>query len=391
MLNVRQHTTGMRADIESSPMNEPMLGGISVRQFLRAYWQKKFHFVSGAIADIEHMLDPREIVDLACKDGIESRLITRSRGRWEVTHGPFRASALKRLPQRDWTLLVQGVDSQLAAARELMMRFRFIPYARQDDLMVSIAPPGGGVGPHFDSYDVFLIQARGTRRWRFGTQRDLRLKRDTPLKILERFTPRHERVVHPGDLLYLPPNFAHDGVAETECMTCSIGFRAPEAAELTMALLQWLEDDLETKGRYADPELGSQAHPAEISGAMVKQLTRLARPIDSWRARLDRFLGCYLTEPKPNIWFSARTRPLRYSTFVSRAHRSGIRLDLKTRMLFRGRLVFMNGEMTDVGAADLAAFVALADHRELVPLPRVGEPTRRVFYQWYVNGYVNLG
>lgn len=371
-------------------MNDTILGGISTRQFLRAHWQKNFHFARGAIEGIERMFDPRELVELACKDGVESRLITRFRGRWQVSHGPFTPNTFKRLPNRDWTLLVQGVDTHNSAARELMMRFRFIPYARHDDLMVSIAPPGGGVGPHFDSYDVFLVQARGQRRWRFGAQRDLRLVRDAPLKILERFTPKHERRVDPGDLLYLPPRYAHDGVAETECMTCSIGFRAPSAPELTLALLQWLEDDVEAHGQYTDPTLSSRPHPSEISDAMTAQLARMVRPIESWRHRLDEFFGSYLTEPKLNVWFDRPRRPLAYAAFIGRARRSGIRLDLKARMLFRREHVFMNGEAVVVGKSDLGAFIALADDRKLIPLPRVGESSRRLVYQWYVNGYLTL-
>lgn len=371
-------------------MTQSALGAISPARFLRQHWQKRPFVARAAIDGIDAWISPQEILRLACRDDVESRLVTRFDKRWSVAHGPFRARELKRLPDRDWTLLVQGVDTLLPQARALMSLFSFIPYARQDDLMVSIAPPGGGVGPHFDSYDVFLVQARGRRRWRIGAQSDLRLIEDAPLKILKRFRHDREFVAEPGDVLYLPPSYAHDGVAETDCMTCSVGFRAPSASDLMLAFLQWLEDDIKPAGRYADPRLTVAEHPAEIGDAMVRQVARLLRPIGSWRSSMERFLGEHLTEPKPHIWFQPPTRPIPVREFTRRARNSGVRLGLKTGMLFRGRYVFMNGEAVEVRADSTAVFIELADRRELRPLPRCSVATVTQLYAWYRAGFVEL-
>ena len=192
---------------------------------------------------------------LACREDVESRLIRGSGTHWQLDHGPFRKSDFKRLPKTEWTLLVQSLNHFLPEADALLAHFDFIPHARLDDLMVSYAVPGGSVGPHFDSYDVFLLQGQGHRRWQIGTQTDLALLDDAPLKILRHFDAEDEWVLGPGDMLYLPPHVAHYGVAEDDCMTYSIGFRAPTTEELAQGFLMHLQDTLKLEGRYADPDL----------------------------------------------------------------------------------------------------------------------------------------
>ena len=204
---------------------------------------------------------------------------------------------------------MQGVNLHSEAADALLRRFAFVPFARLDDLMVSLAAPGGGVGPHVDSYDVFLLQGAGRRRWRYGRQRDLALRAGLPLKILRRFKPAHDAVLGPGDMLYLPPSYAHDGVAIDPCITYSIGFRAPATNELAVAFLDWLRDSLALDGRYADPDLRATREPARIGASMQRRCAGMLAAIRWDRAVADRFLGSWLSEPKPSVFFTSPARP----------------------------------------------------------------------------------
>lgn len=191
---------------------------------MRTHWQKKPLLIRQALSPDEmralHFpLSPERVLALAARHDVESRLIAQSRGRWSFNHGPFDERPLPSRKTRNWSVLVQGANLVEPAVEALMQRFRFIPDARLDDVMISFATDGGGVGPHFDSYDVFLLQAHGKRRWRISAQEDLTLIPDLPLKILANFRPEEEFVLEPGDMLYLPPHYAHDGVAEGDCMT----------------------------------------------------------------------------------------------------------------------------------------------------------------------------
>jgi 50S ribosomal protein L16 3-hydroxylase len=371
-------------------MKQRVLGDLTPQRFLRSHWQREPLFVKAAAPDIAQCFEPAMLIDLAQREEVESRLVLHRRGRWSVQHGPFSRTQLARLPSRGWSLLVQGADLHLEAARALMDLFSFVPHARQDDVMLSLSPAGGGVGPHFDSYDVFLLQGRGRRRWRIGAQRDLSLVAGAPLRILQRFRPERELMVEPGDLLYLPPRYAHEGVACTECITCSIGFRAPSAEEVVTSFLQWLPDRLELDGRYRDPGLALQAHPAEISSPMVRQLETMLRKIRWQRGTVEHFVGEHLTEPKAHVWFRVPERPLPLASFVRHAARRGVRLAHASRMLFRGDLVFINGECLRASLRHKATLIALADARKLAPWPDPPQQAVRQIYAWYRQGYVEL-
>ena len=206
-----------------------LLGGLSPARFMRRHWQKQPLLVRQAVPGFAPPLDRARLFALAADEAVESRLLVRDGARWKLRHGPLPRRALPPLARPGWTLLVQGVDLHVDAARTLLDRFRFLPEARLDDLMISYASDGGGVGAHVDSYDVFLLQASGRRRWQVAHQRDRRLVPDLPLKILRTFEPAQEWVLGPGDMLYLPPGWGHDGVAlGADCMTCSIGLRCAD-------------------------------------------------------------------------------------------------------------------------------------------------------------------
>ena len=372
-------------------MTKIRLAGLTVAEFLHGHWQKKPLLARDALSGPGDFPRRDELFELAAREDLESRLVIRDGRRWRVRHGPFTARTLARLGNGKWSLLVQGVDHALPAAERLLRQFAFIPYARLDDVMVSYAPPGGGVGPHFDSYDVFLLQGAGRRRWRIGPIHHRELLPDAPLRILRRFRPRREWVLHPGDMLYLPPHYGHDGVALTDCITVSIGFRAPGAQELGARFLEFLQDRLKLEGQYEDPDLAFQRRPAAIAPAMVRKARRMLQAI-RWDGRdVANFLGCHLTEPKAHVVFARPTRPLTARGFAAAALRHGLRLAPATRMLFHGNTIFVNGESRAVERGAAQALTGLADRRELAPGSRLQRQAVQTLYEWYRAGYILLG
>jgi 50S ribosomal protein L16 3-hydroxylase len=371
-------------------MRRFLLGNVPLREFLRDHWQRKPLLVRGALPGFQGLIDRTGLIAAACRESVSSRLVLRRGARWDVRCGPFRQRELLALPRRNWTLLVQEVNHFLPAADALMRRFAFVPLARLDDVMVSLAPPGGGVGPHVDSYDVFLLQGSGRRRWRVSAQRDLALIPDAPLKILKRFVPEQEWVLEPGDMLYLPPSYAHDGVAVDECTTYSIGFRAPTAQELGEAFLDHLRDKMELPGRYADPDLELQKDPAAIGARMTARIASMLAGIRWTRRDVARFLGGHLTEPKPHVFFTAPRLALPRSRFVAHAARHGVALALRSRMLFDRSRVYLNGETyAPVGAAAVV-LRKLANTGSLPAGTDMGAEVADLLYAWYRAGYLEL-
>ena len=331
-----------------------LLGGLSPRAFLRAYWQKRPLFVPQALPGFVGVLDKRALVSLAARDDVESRIVERRGKRWNTEHGPFKKNLQwKRV---DWTLLVSGVNLHLPAADELLRRFSFLPQARLDDVMVSYAAPRGGVGPHVDSYDVFLLQGPGRRRWTVAGR---------------------EYTATAGDLLYLPPGLEHDGVALEECYTYSIGFRAPRGAELAAAFLDWLHERGLPDAVYRDPGLAPMVHPARIPAGMLAFTEKLLLRIRWSRADVTDFLGRYLSAPKPYVVF----RPS-----ASRGRR--VRLDPKTQLLYQGEHFFLNGESFSAPKRAVPALQALADRR-VADLARLA-PLAAEVAEWRRAGYLHF-
>lgn len=364
----------------------PLLGGLTAAQFMRRHWQKKPLLVRQAIPQFEPPVLRAELFALAAEETVESRLVQLVKGAWKLRHGPFTRRALPTLQQPDWTLLVQGVDLHNDAVHALMQQFRFVPEARLDDLMISYASNGGGVGPHFDSYDVFLLQAHGKRRWRIGRQKDLSLREDIPLKVLAHFEPEEEFVLEPGDMLYLPPRYAHDGVAEGECMTYSIGFRAPARAELAQELLVRLAEDAADDDNallYRDAGQAAVAQPAAIPPGLQDfardALTRaLAQPLV-----LERALGEYLTEPKASVWFE----PGDVGVMLE-----GVRLDRRSRMMYDAQHIFINGESYRAAGRDATLMRRLADDRQLAArdLARASDDALELLSSWCDAGWAHV-
>lgn len=367
-----------------------LLGGLTREAFLREYWQKKPLLVRGAIPGFGGLLSAEELAGLACEDEVQSRLVLHKKGRWMLEHGPLDEARFGALPDRDWTLLVQEVNHHLEEADALLQRFDFIPHARLDDLMVSYAPDGGGVGPHFDSYDVFLLQGQGKRLWRVSQQADLSLVEGAPLRILSDFQTQQEYLLEAGDMLYLPPHVAHWGIAVGDCMTYSIGFRAPSAQELATQFLGYLQDRIDVPGMYDDPDLDLQSHPAEIGGSMVARVSEMLNAIRWQQADVTEFLGRYLSEPKAHVVFDP-PRAMTLPTFQKRLQTSAVRLDSKSRLLFHGHRFYMNGESVDVAESELAALTELADRRSLPPRAFADMVLVERLHSWYLAGYLRFG
>ncbi|MCY1167293.1 MAG: cupin domain-containing protein [Pseudomonadota bacterium] len=393
-----------------------LLAGLTPAQFMRRHWQKKPLLVRQALPGFRPVLSRAELFKLAAREEVESRLIVQNKTGWRMKQGPFAARSLPPLSQAEWTLLVQGVDLHDEKAHQLLQQFRFVPDARLDDLMISFATPGGGVGPHFDSYDVFLLQASGRRRWKISKQKDLTLQADVPLKILQNFEPEQEFVLEAGDMLYLPPRYAHDGIAEAatgpdgktaDCMTYSIGFRAPArrelAAELLHRLAEFSEDvaeaspgDAEGLGArrtsrgpvlYRDPDQTATARPAELPATLATFAAEAVLEALQDPLAVACALGEYMTEVKPSVWFDAP------GTEWDPSHGdAGLCLDARTRMMYDKHHVFMNGESYRAKGADARLMQRLADRRALSAreLGKASPDALDLLADWHEAGWVRV-
>ncbi len=352
----------------------PWLGGLSPNQFMARYWQKKPLLVRNAFPDFEPAVSIDEVLALCTQDTLQTRLIqsapkgrSRHSGNWSLAHGPFRKRDLPKISDPNWTVLVQQVNTLLPAADRFLDAFRFIPEARLDDLMISVAGPGGGIGAHVDSYDVFLIQAQGQRRWEIAQRFAPALIDGLPLKILKSFRAEHEWLLNPGDLLYLPPQVAHRGTAVgAACMTWSIGFRAPGRVALAdQAWSQHLEQFEESD--WHDPWLKASDRPGEIPEQLLAALTRQVLQTFPNRKALRSAIACVLSEPAPSAVFETPRPAPTLRGFSSAAKRHGIALSPASRLLYVDRAFYINGEAvsTPLTVSASAALRDLANHRRL--------------------------
>lgn len=340
-----------------------LLGGLSPQQFMRQYWQKKPLLIRQALPDFEPLVSENELWSFAASDEVESRVIQKTAQGWQFAHGPVQKAQSQS--KKDWTLLVQGMDVHEPAVHLLMQQFRFVPDARLDDVMISLAGQGGGVGPHFDSYDVFLLQAAGRRRWQISKQKDLALVDGAPLKILQNFKPTQEFVLEPGDMLYLPPRYAHDGVAlDAGCQTYSIGFRAPRAGELARELLHriaeeiadGMEDDPKLAKLYSDATQEATAQPGLLPPELTAFATQAVSKALADQTLIEQLIGEYLTDPKPNMYFEENRLSKRFSKVV---------LHPATRMNYDAKHLFINGQSFRCAGKDAKLLRKLADERTL--------------------------
>ena len=351
------------AEAAAAPLRR--LGTMPVAQFMEQYWQQRALCMRQVLRPFACPVTPEALFALAEDPDVESRLVTQNQGRWRLRHGPFASADLPARRSAAWTLLVQGVDLHHAGVAALAARFRFLPAARFDDVMISFATDGGGVGPHVDQYDVFLLQAQGRRRWRIARDFDPALVPGLPLRVLERFRHEEEWVLEPGDALYLPPGIAHEGMALGDCITISIGFRLPAWQEIADA---WQDRQARTAprdGRVPDATRRPTHAPARLPATMVNAVAHELQRIAPTRRDSARTLLEHLTEPKPNVVFDPPGSASGIARFRAAAARRGVRLDLRTRMLYEGPDIAINGELAQVTRPVAAVLRRLADRGRL--------------------------
>ena len=377
---------------KTDAIQHAFLGGMSPRDFMAKHWQKQWRLMRGALPAFEELIDSKTLFALACSDDVESRLIQREGKAWTLENGPFTKKRLAALPARDWTLLVQGLNLHVPAADALLRRFNFLPYARLDDVMISLAAPGGGVGPHFDSYDVFLLQGIGSRQWKISEQKDLELDPDAPLKILKKLKASETFDLIAGDMLYLPPHVAHDGVAtQTEgfCTTYSIGFRAPTHQEIADGFLDWIGATSELDGRLADPDLTTTTNPAQVPKIYQREIFAAIEKLQMDRSAIKQFAGCFATDVKPQIVFDAPDEPMLRAAFGKAAVSKGVTFAGATICLYDDEFLFINGEAFVI-KGDAMFWRTLADERYTLVSAKQASETIDALYAWYCDGWLRL-
>ena len=362
--------------IETRASKRQLLG-LPVDKFLRDYWQKKPLLVRQAFPGYQPPLTPEDLAGLACEDAALSRLVTyqRRKDRWELRTGPFAETDFPQLGKKDWTLLVQDMDKWDMDVRALLDRFRFLPAWRIDDVMISFATPGGSVGPHVDQYDVFLLQAQGRRRWQIDSDPDAPrgFRADAELKLLQEFSPSHDWVLEPGDMLYLPPGVPHHGEAIDACMTFSIGMRAPSQAELIVDLAEEIAAALPEESRYADPGLAESGDAFEIDEAAFARVDEALAALQSIAPALRReWFGRFITRYRASGEIGPAPRTPGFAAMEKSLGAGGLLLRhpfartawSRTPESLPGAMLFVSGECFPMDAKSahvLAAYEALDD------------------------------
>jgi 50S ribosomal protein L16 3-hydroxylase len=384
--------TQIKSNSESPVLT--MLGDLSVSQFMAEYWHQKPLLVRQAFADFKSPVDLDLVLQHAVSDDAEARLIEKKqdkqkRDQWVLTHGPL--DQLPKLSTPGWTVLMQGADTQSQDLSRLLGKFRFLPDARLDDLMISVASDQGGVGPHLDSYDVFLLQAHGQRHWRWGQVKDQSLQENQPVKLLANFKPSAQdftAVLEPGDMLYLPPGWAHDGVAQGTCMTFSIGLRASTYAELMSDVLGHLMDDLpdasNAKQRIVDKRKTATKKPAQLED---NELTGYLDWIDQFKpskAQAERLIAQHLTEPRQSVDFEVPERAMSLAAFEKSARKKGLEVHEASKALYRPNFIAVNGDIFDSRSKFLRT---LFDEKQLQPSDCSPEDWA-VLHLWYSYGWI---
>lgn len=371
-------------------MQERLPGGMAASEFLRRHWQREPLLVRNALPGLGAGPGKRKLFTLAGRSDVEARLVSRRNGRWNVWHGPLGRNQLARQPGRSWTLLVHGVNHHCTDVEQLLRRFSFLPQARLDDVMVSYAAPGGGVGAHYDRYDVFLVQGSGRRLWRLERKRRFAEVRGAPLRLIADFAPQEEYLLEPGDMLYLPPGWGHDGVALEPSFTYSIGFRAPRVAELAVALL----DDLQERGfpdrEYRDPGLRIARRPGQIGPQMLQFAESAMRSVRWSRADAHACLARFLTTPKQHVVFGRPARPRSRARFLAGLRSGAVHLDPRTQLLYYGRRFFINGEEFRPRRTQERPLAQLADRRTTGGGALARSGAGDLLYGWYQDGYLDL-
>lgn len=386
------------------PWPANILGGLDPGQFLDEYWQKQPLLIRAAVPGFEDPLSPDELAGLACEEGVAARLVVEKAAArpWQVRHGPFDEADFSRLPPSHWTVLVQDLNRYVPALDSLLDRFNFVPGWRVDDVMASYAPPHGTVGPHTDNYDVFLLQGMGRRRWQINANPDApcTLLDGPELRILANFEAEQEWLLEPGDMLYLPPGVQHYGVALEDCLTYSIGFRAPDRNELLGSLAHWLAEHVaDSSARYTDPDLALPAHPGEVSCNVLTRVRQLldTSVLNDWQL-LSWFAAFNTGNSAEQVdYFDSPDIDESELSGLWQRHGSLVRNPLSRYAYAHDgeRLVLcINGECEALAPACLPAVQQLCDQRRIaytqVEAHLQQSALRRCWHDWLAAGHVGV-
>ncbi len=378
----------------NSPVNPLKKEHVAV--FLSEFWQKKPLLIRQAIEDFTSPLSPDELAGLACETEVNARLLIEhinasgDQTPWSVEYGPFGENRFAELPETHWSLLVSDVEKHVPEAAAIIEYFRFIPDWRIDDLMISYAPDGGSVGPHTDAYDVFLLQIHGQRRWQISENYDKTLLNNTELSILENFSSEQEWILNPGDILYLPPEVAHHGVAQNDCMTASIGFRAPAINAMIHDFSDSIASSINDTALYSDPDLKPQAHPAEITADAIEKIKCiLEEKLSPKKNSVQRWFGEYCSDKKAQA-INENNEPLdsfAKLTEILETHR--LHQAVESSFLFsrtgEGALLFVDGKSYEV-SVEVAEIICHQDINAEALLKHSNKNTRKLLLQLYRQG-----
>ncbi len=373
-----------------------ILGKTSVDTFLKKYWQKKPLLIRNAIENFQSPITEKDLFNIAQNEEAISRLIEYKQGLWQVKYGPFKKSDLPKKKNAPWTILVQNINHHFSFANSFLNFFKFIPYARLDDLMVSYATKNGSVGPHFDSYDVFLFQAKGEREWKISDQKEFSLDKKSAIKIITNFRSQNSWVLKPGDMLYLPPNIGHWGISQSDdCLTYSIGFRAPSTFEIQSKFLDFIQDSLNTNKNYLykDPNLNLQKNPAEINANMIKKIQQTVNQLLWNKNFINTFIGQFLTEPVETAIFKP-PKPITLEIFKKNLSKKILELNPKTRMLFIKNNFYINGEPIKVDKKYAVFLRRLANDKKLSLKSRLEKKDLNalgiILHPLYLSGFIDF-
>ena len=364
------------------------LGGLTASEFLTKHWQTTPLLIHNAIKTRDWELSLNELIELSQDPRCSVRLVIKKGSKYEVSYGPVTKKELGKMPKENWTLLVQGINHVHYGVEKLLSLFSFIPFARLDDIMVSYAAPGGNVGPHYDSYDVFLLQGAGVRRWGVGKPRSLELLSNQDLRILKSFVPDGVCQMQTGDMLYVPPEYGHHGVALEPCLTYSIGFKTPRYDHIKSEFLHYLDQKLEFPGLFNDPHRRSTNVPALIPTDLLQSIEQNISKIRWSEVDILKFAGEFLTQVDfEDVMISTKTESK--NRFLSQLKNRSYRINSHIMFLYRGGLGFIAGETFTIPECEQAMFKLFANRR-VVKGKHIDSNTffAQTLYKWERNGYV---
>ena len=368
--------------------NKSHLGGLTASEFLTKHWQTTPLLIHDAIKTRDWGLSLNELIELSQDPRCSARLVIKNGSKYEVSYGPVTKKGLRKMPKKNWTLLVQGINHVHCGVEKLLSLFSFIPFARLDDVMVSYAAPGGSVGPHYDSYDVFLLQGTGARQWEVGKPRCLKLQPNQDLRILKSFTPDGICQMQTGDMLYVPPKYSHHGVAIESCLTYSIGFKSPRFDHIKSEFLHYLDQELEIPGLFSDPNRRPTNVPALIPTDLLQSIEQNISKIYWSKMDMLKFSGEFLTQVDfEDVITSKKTESK--NRFLSRLKGRSYRINSHIKFLYRGGLGFIAGEAFVIPKCEQAIFKLFANRR-VVDGKNIDSNTffAQTLYKWEREGYV---